>query len=102
MTNTTYWVISLILGAVVLVAVTVLLHMLLSQLRIFEKRTEALWNMGKRVASNTATTWMLGETSHALSLLLDETNKHELLLNEVLAAKGGRLSGDTSSHPDNH
>lgn len=101
MTNTAYWAISLALGAVVLIAVTVLLHLLLHQLRIFEKRTEAVWSMGKRVARNTATTWMLGETSTALSLLLNETNEHEKLLNKVLETKKGGLDGSTPSSADN-
>lgn len=102
MTSTTYWVITLALGVVVLIAVTVLLHLLLHQLRIFEKRTEAVWNMGKRVARNTATTWMLGETSSALTLLLDETSKHEKLLNKVLETKKGGLDGSTPSSADNN
>lgn len=85
----TYWLISLLLGAVVLIAVTVLLHLLLKQLRIFESRTGAVWGMGKRVARNTATTWQLGETSRALGLLIEETKKHETLLQKVLGAKRG-------------
>lgn len=80
MTAHDYWWISLGFGIVVIGVAVALLQMLLGEVRRVEHGARAVWEMGKRVARNTATTWMLGQTSHALDRLRGELDNHRRLL----------------------
>jgi hypothetical protein len=89
MTANDYWWISLGFGVIVLAAALVLLQVLLGEVRRVEVGAKEVWEMGKRVARNTATTWMLGQTSVALRSLGEEAKLHESLLHRVNTGKKG-------------
>jgi len=75
-----YWSVALGLGLLVAVAAVVLLELLLRQVHRIERGAGLVWAAGKQVAGNTATTWLLGETSRRLDLLTEEAGRHVQLL----------------------
>ncbi len=75
-TDATLWGLALLLGFVALLAVVALLEEFHTQVRRIERAAEAVWDAGKRLAANTATTWMLVGTCNRLSLLAQETRRH--------------------------
>lgn len=75
-----YWFLALGLGLVVAVVAVALLETLLRQVRRVERAAEAVWEAGKQVAQNTATTWLLGETTARLDELTAEAGRHGQLL----------------------
>jgi hypothetical protein len=75
-----YWFVALALGLVVAVVAVVLLETFLRDVHRVERGVGLVWVAGKQVAGNTATTWLLGETSQRLGLIIDEAGKHVELL----------------------
>ena len=75
-----YWAITLALGLVVMLAATLLLHLFLMQVHRIERGADQIWAVGKQVARNTATTWMLGETTRRLDALTAEALRHDAFL----------------------
>lgn len=86
MTDEALWWIALGLGAVVAVVAVVLLQVFLGYVRRVERGAEAIWEAGKQVARNTATTWMLTQTSERLDELTAEAARHDALLRQVRGA----------------
>jgi len=84
----TAWSLALLLGLVVAVVAVVLLETFLRQVHRIEAGAGAVWVAGKQVARNTATTWLLPETSDRLDLLIDEAGRHVELLSPVPAPPG--------------
>lgn len=80
MTDITWWWIALGAGLVVAAVATVLLQILLRQVRRIEGLAEQIWLAGKAVAGNTAHTWQLQNLSSRLGDLADEAGRHESLL----------------------
>ncbi len=80
MSDNAYWTIALVLGLIVAVVVVVLLETFLREVHRIEKGAALVWTAGKQVARNTATTWLLPETSHRLTMLTDEAMLHVALL----------------------
>ncbi len=80
MSDEAYWFIALGLGLVVAVVAVVLLEVFLRQVHRVENGAGLVWTAGKQVARNTATTWLLPETSKRLDLLTDEAMEHVALL----------------------
>ncbi len=80
MSTNAYWAVSLGLGLVVAVVAVVLLQLFLIQVRRIESGAGAVWESGKLVARNTATTWMLGTTSKKLDALTEEALRHDAFL----------------------
>ena len=94
MSNNGAWWLTLGLGLVVALVAVVLLELFYRSVRRVEAGCEAIWEMGKEVARNTATTWMLGQTSVRLDRLTGEALRHDALLNAALedsqSASAGR------------
>lgn len=80
MSDNGYWFLALGLGLVVAVVAVVLLSLFLNQVHRIEAGAGLVWTAGKQVARNTATTWLLPETSARLDLLTDEALQHVELL----------------------
>lgn len=83
-TNALWWM-TLGLGLVVAVAATVLLQIFYRLVRRIEAGSAAIWETGKKVARNTATTWMLHQTTVRLDGLTDEALRHDAFLDQVAA-----------------
>lgn len=82
----TMWWVTLGLGAVVLIAVVVLLSLLVAFVDDIDVNVREVWDTATRVAANTATTWMLQQTTVRTAELDAEVQRHAQLLN----AQGGR------------
>ncbi|MFP5332603.1 MAG: hypothetical protein ACLGHX_09645 [Acidimicrobiia bacterium] len=76
MSDESLWWLTLALGAVVLVVVVVLLHTLYRAVCRIDRGVLAVWMMGKQVARNTATTWMLGQTPSVAAEIKEEALRH--------------------------
>ncbi len=85
MSTNDYWWLALGLGLVVAVVAVVLLEVFLRQVHRIERGAGLVWTAGKQVAGNTATTWLLGETSHRLAALTEEAGLHVQLLTPAVS-----------------
>lgn len=92
-TNALWWL-SLGLGLVVAVVAVVLLELFYRQVRRIERGSDAIWETGKQVARNTATTWMLHQTTVRLDALTEEALRHDAFLDAAGGAGGAEPSGN--------
>lgn len=79
----TMWKVALGIGAVVIVVVIALLTLLLRIVQDIDGNVFGVWEMAKRLAANTATTWQL----HGTAASLQELKQEALLHDELLARK---------------
>lgn len=84
--HVTFWWITLGMGAVVIIAVIVLLSLLVSFVDDIDRNVGDVWDTATRLAANTATTWMLQQTAARTEEVGEEVQRHV----ELLAAKGAR------------
>lgn len=91
MSDQAYWWIALGLGLVVAAVAVVLLEVFLRQVHRIERDAGLLWQAGKEVARNTATTWLLPETAKRLDLLTAEAGEHVALLTPPPARGSTRI-----------
>ena len=63
MSTTEIWTYSLIAGAVVILIVAVLLIMIIAAARRIDKHANDIWEVGKKIAGNTVSIWMLDKTN---------------------------------------
>ncbi len=84
MEDTTLWWITLGVGLVVAAVAVVLLQALYVSVRRIDEEVAALWESATRVASNTATTWMLAGTPDAAGQLAEEALRHDRFLSSRL------------------
>ena len=75
-TNQTLWWITLAVGLVVAVVVWILLERLRRGVDQVDRDVSDLWTMGKRVAQNTSTTYLLQTTKARGVELADELEQH--------------------------
>ena len=73
------WWVALAVGLVVAVVVWALLEVLRRTVLQVEEGVTAVWTMGKRVAQNTQTTYLLQTTKARGVDLLDELGRHAAL-----------------------
>jgi Na+/H+ antiporter NhaD/arsenite permease-like protein len=81
-----FWWITLGMGAVVIIAVIVLLSLLIAFVDDIDVNVREVWDTATRLAANTATTWMFQQTTVRTAELDAEVQRHAQLLN----AQGGR------------
>ena len=84
--HVTIWWTTLGLGLVVVIAVIVLLSLLVALVKDIDTNVRETWDTATRLAANTATTWMLQQTTVRTAELDAEVQRHAQLLN----AQGGR------------
>ena len=75
-TNEGLWWLTLGIGLVVALVVWGLLERLRRSVVQTEKSVDRVWTMGKRVAQNTSTTYLLSTTKERGGDLLDELEQH--------------------------
>jgi hypothetical protein len=80
----TWWVATIIVGFVVVVAVAVLLSLLIYFVRIIDRRVVDVRDSLKAAAANTADTTLIPQVADGLDALLAEGLKHHLFLGRVL------------------
>ncbi len=80
MSDVALWWVALGLGLVVSIVAVALLQVFLNEVHRIERDALALWEAGKQVAANTATTWQLQDTSQRLDDLTAEALRHDAFL----------------------
>ena len=75
-TNQTLWWITLGVGLVIALVVWGLLELLRRTVNDVDRSVTEVWTMGKRVAQNTQTTYLLTTTKERGVELLDELQEH--------------------------
>ena len=75
-TNQTLWWVTLAVGLVVAIVVWLLLERLRRAVEEVDRGVDAVWTMGKRVAQNTSTTYLLQTTKARGVELLEELEQH--------------------------
>lgn len=83
-TQTELWQFANILGAVVIVAVVVLLTTLVMLVRTIEQRVIMIRETLKQAAANTSDTALIAETAKRVDAVLVEGLEHHLFLGRVL------------------
>lgn len=63
------WWLSLAIFAVVIVVVAVLLGLIIAAAKSIDRHAGAIWVVGKEIAGNTVSIWMLERTLHSLGQL---------------------------------
>ena len=92
MSDEAYWFLCLGLGLVAAVVAVVLLETFLREVHRIERGAEQVWQAGKEVARNTATTWLLPATSDRLDRLTEEAALHVELLTPAQPATSRRVA----------
>ena len=75
-TNQTLWWITLAVGLVVAIVVWLLLERLRRAVVEVDRAVSGVWTMGKRVAQNTSTTYLLDTTKERGVELVEELGEH--------------------------
>lgn len=83
-TQTELWQYANILGAVVIVAVVILLTTLVMLVRTIEQRVNTIRETLKQAVANTADTALIAETAKRVDAVLVEGLEHHLFLGRVL------------------
>ncbi len=78
----TVWLIGLGIGLVVVLVVIALTTLLLRIVQDIDTGVMGVWEMAKRVAANTATTWQLTQTASTLNEIKQEALIHDQLLGQ--------------------
>src|ERR687887_2530842 len=93
MTVTEFWWLSLAIFAVVVVVVAVLLGLITAAAKSIDRHAGAIWVIGKEIAGNTVSIWMLEQTIGALRRLAESTRRLEQALGALDARLGGGAGG---------
>jgi hypothetical protein len=78
------WSVTLIAGAVVLIAVVVLLSTLIALVKVIDRRVVEVRDTLKAAAANTESTSLIPQTADGVDAVLAEGLKHHLFLGRVL------------------
>lgn len=89
MSDTTYWIIALVIGLVAALIVTALLIMLLRSVASIEKSVGGLLTAATGVAGNTANIPQLEATAPVLALIVDEAVVQDGYMNALTDGFGG-------------
>ena len=66
------WWLSLAIFAVVIVVVAALLGLIVGAARRIDRHAEAIWTVGKQIAGNTVSIWLLEQTNERINKLIEE------------------------------
>jgi len=94
MDTMTLWTYSLIAGAGVILIVAVLLIMIIAAANRIDKHALAIWEVGKRIAGNTVSIWMLDKTNAAAGRILQtaqSVDEKAESIDRTVAALAGAL-----------
>ena len=89
MSVTDLWWLSLAIFAAVVVVVAVLLGLIIAAAKSIDRHAGAVWMVGREIAGNTVSIWMLEQTIGALRRLAESTRRLEQSLGRIEARLGG-------------
>ena len=87
------WWLSLAIFGVVVVVVAVLLGLIIAAAKSIDRHAGAIWVVGKEIAGNTVSIWMLEQTVGTLRRLAESTRRLEGALGRLDARLGGASGG---------
>jgi hypothetical protein len=90
MSVTDMWWLSLAIFGAVVVVVAVLLGSIIAAAKSIDRHAGAIWVIGKEIAGNTVSIWMLEQTIGALRRLSESTRRLEQALGGLDAKLGRR------------
>src|ERR671935_806406 len=93
MNVTDLWWLSLAIFAAVVVVVAVLLGLIIAAAKSIDRHAGAVWMVGREIAGNTVSIWMLEQTIGALRRLAESTRRLEQSLGRIDAKLGGAGGG---------
>jgi hypothetical protein len=88
------WWLSLAIFSAVIVVVAVLLGLIIAAAKSIDRHAGAIWVVGKQIAGNTVSIWMLEQTIGSLRRIGESARKIEGTLT-ALDEKLGALAGGT-------
>jgi len=65
-----WWIFSLIVGVAVIVVVALLLLAIVATAKSIDRHANDIWEVGKKIAANTVSIWMLRETNRVAGEIL--------------------------------
>jgi hypothetical protein len=71
------WWLALAIAAVVIVVVAVLLSMIIVAAKSIDRNAQEIWTVGKQIAGNTVSIWMLEKTNDRVEAMLDSAQAIE-------------------------
>ena len=83
------WWLSIAIFAVVVVVVAVLLGLIIAAAKSIDRHAEAIWTVGKQIAGNTVSIWMLENTNQELETI----SKTVQSIGQVATTMDDRLRG---------
>ncbi len=86
---TQLWWLSIAIFAVVVVVVAVLLGLIIAAAKSIDRHATAIWTVGKQIAGNTVSIWMLENTNQEL----DNISKTVQSIGQVATTMDDRLRG---------
>lgn len=89
----TLWKISWAIGALVVLIVAVLLLVIIAAAKSIDRRAGEIWTVGKQIAANTVSIWMLQKTNGVAGEIL-ETAKGIAAGAGAIDAKVASLAGE--------
>ena len=89
------WWLSLAAFAAVVVVVALLLGLIVAAAKRIDRHAAAIWIVGKQIAGNTVSIWLLEQTNEQVGKLIEET-RALVRIADGIATKFGR-SGDRGS-----
>ena len=89
MSVTDMWWLSLAIFAAVVLVVAVLLGLIIAAAKSIDRHAGAIWVVGKDIAGNTVSIWMLEQTVGALRRLAESVRRLEQALGGLDARLGG-------------
>lgn len=93
MTHLDLWWMSLGILALVVVVVALLLGLIIGAAKSIDRQASGIWTVGKQIAGNTVSIWMLGRTNDLLRRTHDDVRRISDVteeLGESLKAVAGR------------
>jgi hypothetical protein len=93
MTVTELWWLSIGIFALVVVVVAVLLGIIIVAAKSIDRNAGAVWVVGKEIAGNTVSIWMLEQTIGALRRIAESSRRIEAALQRVDRRLGGASGG---------
>jgi hypothetical protein len=79
----TLWWLSLGIAAVVVVVVAVLLGLIIATAKSIDAHAAAIWTVGKQIAGNTVSIWMLEKTNEELQAAVDSARAIESVAGNI-------------------
>jgi len=97
--STSWWVLSLTVGAVVIGVVAALLLRIIRAAESIDRYASDIWDAGQKIAGNTASIWMLGDTNSVAGQILSTAQSIDGHAAAIDAALTGAAAVATEPEP---